>query len=241
MENLGRNQIQLWCLHVDTVKTIFEEALAAISEEERERARRFRVEPARSEFVFGRYMLRRLLSSAFGVEPRDINFAYGPRGKPTVQDHHGIDFNVSHSAGQIVVAVSRAGIVGVDVEHLTARFGKSSTLEVVEMAGAILRPEEAVDLRQSRSSREALDAFYQAWTMKEALAKAEGSGIASHALYKISRQSQSCYFAESGAESNGEIHRYVVRSFTVATEYIGALAARFEAPMAICDGTVLFS
>jgi 4'-phosphopantetheinyl transferase len=142
-----------------------------LTEEEQARAMRFRLERVRDQFIAARGRLRGLLGSYLDLTPRSVPVMYADGGKPYLPADYGLHFNVSHTEGLAVYALSRAR-VGVDVERertfpdaeaLVSRF--FSRRECAEFQS--LAPE-------CRSA-----AFLRAWTRKEAVLKAIGRGVAS--------------------------------------------------------------
>ena len=121
MKAVGAGEVQVWRVDVGEVAGAYGAAFAELVPEEQARAKRFRVEPARSEYVFGRCLLRRLLGQAAGVKAGEIVLTAGRYGKPEARGLEGIGFNVSHSRGVVVVAISGGGTVGVDVEGVDER------------------------------------------------------------------------------------------------------------------------
>ena len=95
-----------------------------------------------------------------------------PHGKPRLADVPELHFSVSHSAGCVVVAVSRDGPVGVDVEEVESW----ETADLDDVAVLTLAPEERAVL--SRSPADVRAAVFTAyWTRKEAAVKATGAGL----------------------------------------------------------------
>jgi 4'-phosphopantetheinyl transferase len=95
-----------------------------------------------------------------------------PHGKPRIADLPDLHFSVSHSADRVVVAVSRDGPVGVDVEEV----GSWDAADLDEVAMLTLAPEErAVLYRAPKGARAAVFTAY--WTRKEAAVKATGAGL----------------------------------------------------------------
>ena len=84
---------------------------------ERERAARFRSDDHAHQFLVTRALQRSVLSCYVPeIAPADWRFVAGERGKPELAPEfagHGLRFNVSHTAKLVVMAVTRAGLVGV--------------------------------------------------------------------------------------------------------------------------------
>lgn len=143
-----------------------------LSADERERALRFVFERDRHWFVAARGFLRDLLSAYTGVTPASLRFTYGERGKPALDPDHGsrVEFNVSHSGGLAVFAITSDSAVGVDVEEVRALDDADC------LARQCFAPGEQQELaRLMPASR--LQAFFNCWTRKEAYIKALGEGL----------------------------------------------------------------
>ena len=131
----------------------------------------------RREFVAGRRLLRTVLGAQLGCAPGAVPIVLGPSGKPMVGDAAtGIDTaalhcSLSHAGDVLVVAVSRAGAVGVDVERVhRVRHREALTARFFAL-------EEQAALAAVAEARRA-EAFTRCWTRKEAMVKAIGTGIA---------------------------------------------------------------
>lgn len=151
-------------------------ALAWLSPADHLRHERYRFQADRDMFLLGRVMARALVGQALGVGPRDWEWREGPRGRPEIADPAAagrVSFNIAHSAGLVVCAISSDGTVGVDVEH---RLRPPVDARMVRRYCA---PYEVEDIeRQGPSAWQ--DQFLKYWTLKEAYLKARGVGIAVH-------------------------------------------------------------
>jgi 4'-phosphopantetheinyl transferase len=141
-----------------------------LSEDELERAGRFRFERDRRRFVAGRSTLRRLLASYLDASPREIGFEYGPFGKPDVPAA-GLSFNVSHSGSCALFAFGPRFELGVDVELLDVAKADDD-----RVAQHFFAPQEVATLR-AHSPWARPRAFLRCWTRKEAFIKARGDGL----------------------------------------------------------------
>lgn len=163
-------KLSLWALDLEAWRASLEPSAAAVmSPEEREMARSFRHEGARAQYLGARLLARTLLGHRLGVPPAALRFHPGPLGKPRLEGHPGLHYNLSHSGDLVVCAISGAGPVGVDVEP----FGRRPPL--AELAQAHFAPAEAAWIR----ARPALAQrrFLALWTLKEACLKQSGQGI----------------------------------------------------------------
>lgn len=189
-----------------------------LTDEERARAARFRVERMREQFIVARGRLRTLLAHYVGRPPEEIPLHYGEQGKPHLPAQFGLHFNLSHTDGLAIFALSR-DLVGVDaervrsitdVENLVARF--FSRREAAEFQA--LRPDE-------RSS-----AFMRAWTRKEAVLKAIGRGVLAIDTCEVTFAEHEparvrCLDGDHSAGSDWELE-----TWEPATGYLAAIAVR---------------
>jgi 4'-phosphopantetheinyl transferase len=146
-----------------------------LSAEELSRAARFHFEVHRNRFITGRALVRAVLGRYLGVEPTQVEFAYGPNGKPVLAGRFAsaaLHFNLAHSANLALLAVTAAGPIGVDLEHIRPLD------DFEELVARFFSPRESAAF-QALPPAQRPAAFYNLWTCKEALLKATGEGIAS--------------------------------------------------------------
>lgn len=141
-----------------------------LSEDELERAARFRYDRDRRRFVAGRAVLRRLLAGYVDASPADISFEYGAYGKPDVPQAP-VSFNLSHSGSHALFAFGPRFELGVDVEVL-----ENALVDDLLVAKRFFSPREVEVLRAFAPSARPR-AFLRCWTRKEAFVKARGDGL----------------------------------------------------------------
>jgi 4'-phosphopantetheinyl transferase len=148
-------------------------ALSWMTPAERDRYANFRHDRDRWMFGLGREMARSLVGAALDVPPEAWIWREGPHGRPEIASPaSGLHFNLSHSAGLVVCALSRDRAVGVDVEDLTRRAPD------VSIVSRYCSPAEAEDV--FARADDWCDRFLTYWTLKEAYLKATGLGISVH-------------------------------------------------------------
>lgn len=166
--DLPPGEVQLWWASLEISEPEIERLRTVLAPDELRRAERFRVAAAARRFVGARAALRMILGRTTGVEPADVKFHFGERGKPYLPGG-GPFFNASDSGDFVVVALSSAE-VGVDIEvarairrndRLARRVCTDREIEMLAQA-----PEE---------ERDAL--LLRLWTCKEAALKAVGIGL----------------------------------------------------------------
>ena len=104
----------------------------------------------------------------------DWQFTCNPFGKPQSRDGFGAQapyFNLSHSHGRAVLALSRTPQIGVDIEFA----GRERRIS--EIAHRYFADAEAQDLL-ALSGPAQQRRFYELWSLKEAYIKARGLGLA---------------------------------------------------------------
>jgi 4'-phosphopantetheinyl transferase len=136
---------------------------------ELERANRLLFPADRQQFIACRGTLRLLLSHYAGAYPHALEFAYGDQGKPYLPGSQ-LRFNLSHTKDLALFAFARDIELGIDVEEVR------HTHDLDQVAEQSFAPAERAALF-ALPSGERVAAFYRCWTRKEALLKAEGSGL----------------------------------------------------------------
>jgi 4'-phosphopantetheinyl transferase len=146
---------------------------AVLSEAERQRARRFRIDRDRRRFIVTRARLREILAAKLGVDAKDIELSTGENGKPHLAGRFAastLRFNVSHCEDIAVFAFCEGAEVGVDIEAVRPM------KDVDEIAARVFAPHEVESLRALEGERR-IHGFFACWTRKEAFIKAVGDGF----------------------------------------------------------------
>jgi 4'-phosphopantetheinyl transferase len=143
-----------------------------LTEEEEARARGLRAAPVRRGFVAGRWLLRAVLAALAGTEPRSLALRSGAHGKPFLSGLESLPvaFNLSHSGELAALVLVRDRRVGIDIE--AARPFTDADL----LARRILGPRER-RLFAAAADADRTAVLLEAWTRKEAVLKAMGTGI----------------------------------------------------------------
>lgn len=141
-----------------------------LNDDERRRAERYRFAADQQRSIVARGTLRTLLAHRLGRDPRELQFVEGPQGKPALRDN-ALEFNVSHSADRVAIAIASGTPVGIDIESEQPRH-----TDLVTLARRYFSPAEALEVERA-DGEDAVRAFYSIWTAKEALIKAVGGGL----------------------------------------------------------------
>ncbi|NJR59977.1 MAG: 4'-phosphopantetheinyl transferase superfamily protein [Cyanobacteria bacterium CRU_2_1] len=169
---LSNSDIHLWRTDLNVSLITLQHLTQILSEDERQRANRFHFERDRIHFIACRGILRCILGRYLNTNPAYIQFSYGSRGKPileTSSDISPLQFNLSHSHGLALYAITRRCAIGVDLEYCRA-------IEVESLAKSFFSPREYI-LLSALPPVQQRSAFFQLWTYKEAYLKATGKGL----------------------------------------------------------------
>jgi len=224
MPELAPNQVHVWRVSVDELlwSGSLERLGLTLSADERERAQAYQFSSDTKRFVLARGLLRTILGGYLNVPAGQLAFRYGPYGKPLLASEsfdRTIRFNVSHSDGLAVYALSSDREVGVDIERL--RPG----LPVEEIARRFFSADEVAELL-ALPAQLRREAFFTCWTRKEAILKARGNGLS----LSLSDFSVSLNPIEPAALlwarwDDREARRWSLKQLTLGGGYSGSLAA----------------
>jgi 4'-phosphopantetheinyl transferase len=192
---------------------------ASFSGREEDRFQSFATDALRSRWGTARGILREVLGRALACAPAQVEFRYGPHGKPQLAESP-LRFNISHTGALAVIAVAQVE-VGVDVELPRSRRSDA-------IARRFYAPGEIERLFAETDPARREDAFFRLWTCKEAFLKATGEGLSrSTRSYEIALDPPHLLWATGIPDA---AHRYSVHPLDVGDPYRGALLV--EAPRA---------
>src|SRR5882757_5221425 len=144
--------VDVWTICLD------EPGSVVLIPEEQIRADRFKFEKDRVHWSRARSALRTTLALYLERPPLGFGFIYGEHGKPALEGNTGLEFNISHSRGWAMIAVTRGVPVGIDLEEIR---------EKVDIAKLLQRIGET----ELTGTTEEL---FHVWTRREARTKALG-------------------------------------------------------------------
>ena len=174
----GVEQICLPLAEVHTWSYVWQNAAeseicaAVLSPEEKERGTKYRDRDAGLRWMAARTFLRSILAAYTETPPRDIQLLVSDQGKPFLAGKNPLSlrFNITHSGEYAIVAISREHSVGVDIEKIKPNFDYESIMSI-----SFSNNERKLFSGLAESER--LNTFYRIWTLKEAVAKAIGTGL----------------------------------------------------------------
>lgn len=195
-----------------------EELNGRLTEGEKLRFRQYRFAADREAHTVARGRLRELLGQYLRIPPEEVVLENAPQGKPFLPDYPDFGFNVSHAGDWAVIAFAPGLEIGIDTEETDRSF------RVESLVGRFFsRLEIPVILGLPEAGRH--QAFYRAWTRKEAIIKARGDGL----QLPLSEFGVSIVEGEPvrmlHTDWEEDEHRlWQLRSFMVAEDYPGAVA-----------------
>jgi 4'-phosphopantetheinyl transferase len=170
---LSDSEVCVWRMNLDAEWSVTKGTADQLSHAERERANRFNAALGRQRYVAARMALRRILGDLLGHDATTLEFGATPSGRPflAAPSNTSVDFNISHTGPDAVIAIAVGRRVGVDIERIRP----------LADAEALVERFFSVEERQQYRAipvEDRLRAFFVTWARKEAFVKATGRGIA---------------------------------------------------------------
>ncbi len=174
---LRAHEIQVWQFSLELPQDKVTYLASSMDPEETARAARYASDKTRRHFIVGRGFLRLILSTYLECKPADVKLTYGANGKPYLSNPPGagyfgapIYFNLSHSNGMALCAITPYGPIGIDLEFI------HPIHEIEPIARQFFSPREWTILSHLPEKDKILS-FFNIWTKKEAYIKAIGDGF----------------------------------------------------------------
>lgn len=177
---LSSNDVHVWRVYLDQPAQRLQQLAQTLSADELTKAERFYFERDRKHFIVGRGFLRSILGRYLDIEPGRLQFCYGSHGKPALAETPGriiLRFNLSHSQGLALYAVTCDREIGVDLEYIRPM---PEAEQIVKRFFSAREHSVFCSIPPSQKH----EAFFHCWTRKEAYLKAIGDGLA-HSLDRI--------------------------------------------------------
>lgn len=214
--------VHVWSASVDVSDAELNVYRNQLSTRELHRAAQFRFLRDRARFIARHGLLRALLGRYLGIPPHQLRFCYGQHGKPALAGPCSLPlkFNLSHSDGLALYAISRTCEVGIDVERVREEFPwqevVGQVLSIRERAGLFHLPPA---LRRA--------AFYTSWTRKEAFLKATSQGFADPLdRFDVSWNPEEPVTLLERRVDASAVSRWSLYDVSPGASYVGALAVQ---------------
>lgn len=165
--------IHIWAADLSSHATQWGNNRRVLSQDECEKADRYKFEKNKNDYITARAILRKILGYYLTIEPEKIRFSYNPYGKPYLNlenNKNHLYFNLSHSGDLVLYIFSSDYEVGIDVEKLHC------IDDFQNIAKGFFSEAEYLKLI-SLPHFQRQDAFFKCWTRKEAFIKAIGNGL----------------------------------------------------------------
>ena len=218
---ISADHVDVWLASTDPGELQIRAYKALLSPAELERLEKFRVEFKHREYIVSRGLLRRVMTKMTGLDVAGVDFDYGEHGKPSLPgraESGSAAFNVSHSHGLALVALTLGGRLGVDLEKIRPKVEWRSLAEHYFSEAEI----RALD---GYSDEAGLKAFFTCWTRKEAFVKALGGGI-SYGLkeFDVSIDPDEARAALTIRAEDEDASRWLIKNLPVPASHVAALA-----------------
>ncbi len=216
---LADDEVHVWCAALNLKASRVHRLEQILSADERTRAERFYFQKDHEHFIVARGLLRAILGRYLDIEPSQVRFSYSSYGKPFLAGEGGdaFRFNLSHSNGLALYAISHRRELGIDLEYIRPKL-------VDERIAERFSPREVAALRELPANTRQ-EAFFACWTRKEAYLKARGEGL----TFPLDKFDVSLVLGEPAAllYTNGnpqEAARWSLQELRPRPGYMGALA-----------------
>jgi len=228
---LDGDAVHVWRADSDCPGSRLEDLRKTLSADELARAERFYLPRDRDRFIARRSVLRAILGRYIAIDPSLMQFEYGTGRKPALAARHHraqLRFNVSHSAGLVLYAITRSRDIGVDVERIEPAIAAERIPE------QFFSPREVAELRSLPVDVQP-EAFFTCWTRKEAYVKAKGLGLALRLdRFDVSLSPGKPAALLRTADDAHEASRWSMRALAPAAGYAGALVVEGHAWQLSC-------
>lgn len=188
-----------------------------LSPDETKRMNRFVYPKHQKAFLAARSGLRHVLGKLTDTAPDELEFSYGPQGKPALAQ--GPSFNLSHSGELACLAVHATTALGADIEvfreiedGVAERF--FSAAEFAALRGLLGKAKEA--------------GFFRCWTRKEAVVKALGGGLSIPLdAFDVTLDASDAQLTRL-EPAYGDAADWTLAPFQVGSQMVGCVAAQTD-------------
>lgn len=215
---LSDEEAHIWRADLEGNERFQDSFLKLLSPDEKNRARKFRFDKDRRNFIVARGILRSLIGQYLAINPEEVSFQYNEFGKPGIANNNTLLFNISHSHNIALFAFTNKYNVGVDVEFL------NPNIEVKDIATNFFSTNEIMKLLALPEKQQALG-FFNCWTRKEAFIKAVGEGL-SFPLdqFEVSLEPGKPAKLLATDWDQKAVSKWTIHSMTPGANFVGSLA-----------------
>ncbi|MBL4900161.1 MAG: 4'-phosphopantetheinyl transferase superfamily protein [Colwellia sp.] len=170
---IKKNEIHLWQVNPDkiTQAELLSKYKNLLSNDEIKKQQRYKFSQDRHDALITRAFVRDLLSYYADIAPHDWRFNKGVKDKPEIVNPPlPLRFNLSHTKGLIICAVTLEDDIGCDVENTTRN---NDVLAIANRYFSSIETKELFSLPIVQQRHR----FFDYWTLKESYIKAWGLGL----------------------------------------------------------------
>ncbi len=171
--SLSKGHVDVWLCDLKQLSGDIKIFYSILSEDERDRADKLKVEDKKQQYIITRGVLRERLGLLTNIDPKDFVFDYLEHGKPVMANNHqcaDITFNVSHSYDLAMIAIAQKQSIGIDIEKINYESDHQALMTRFFSKAEQTEFQTMLDANKAR-------AFCACWTRKEAFIKAVGDGV----------------------------------------------------------------
>jgi 4'-phosphopantetheinyl transferase len=218
---LSTEAVHVWHVNIKSLAGRVQQWTNLLSHAERSRSEAFVHQSDRERFIIAHGVLRILIGRYLDVAPAELKFSEVARKKPCLENVNadsGLQFNLSHSHGYVLLAFTYHRQIGIDIEYMRPL----PALE--QIAAKTFSLQESKEIKKLKPE-ERIAAFYRCWTRKEAFVKALGEGL----YYPLDRFSVSIFPEASNCllqidERPTETSHWTILNLKTDPGYAAALA-----------------
>jgi 4'-phosphopantetheinyl transferase len=170
---LRSDEVHVWRASLNLERSKIQSLQQILTADERSRAERFYFQKDQEHFIVARGLLRAILGRYLDMKPSQLRFYYSHHGKLALArelGRHMLRFNLSHSHGLALYAITHCREIGVDLEYVRPN------LAYEHIAERFFSSRE-IDALRAMPANTQKQAFFNCWTRKEAYIKAKGAGL----------------------------------------------------------------
>lgn len=171
MLTIANNAIDLWLGKLNSINHQLQDYNLLLDKVEQAEAQNRGTALLRQQYIEVHATLRLILASYVNQPPEKIKIKKQSHGKPYLLEYPELVFNLSHSADTLIIAISKKGQMGIDIEFSKPRNN------LARLVSKCFANEEAL-YWHNLPDQQKISMFYDFWTKKEAFVKATGRGIA---------------------------------------------------------------
>ncbi len=220
---LGCDEVHVWRATLGIQASCVQALEQTLAADERTRAEQFHFPEDRTHFIVARGLLRAILGRYLARDAHTLQFCYSLYGKPVLARESGGDtlcFNLTHSHGMALYAITRSRDIGIDLENI------STHMAYEQIAERFFSPYE-VSMLRSIPIQIRQESFFCCWTRKEAYLKARGIGLSSAlSQFDVSLTPGAPAALLRTREEDQDISCWSLYNLSPGSGYVAALALR---------------